>query len=176
MTIQYHGPTGNVNDPSAQAAVAQLAAIRARLQPADGATDTNQATAQPAIYTVGYGAGWSPVQVRDLIHRLDAQLLDIRLKPWSKTEHWQRPALRALLGPAHYLHVLALGNLNYNNDGPIVLQAPAAGVAIVRQQLDIGDVVLLCGCRDVHICHRSVAADLLHEALGAPIIHLEPQR
>lgn len=29
MTIQYHGPTGNVNDPSAQAAVAQLAAIRA---------------------------------------------------------------------------------------------------------------------------------------------------
>jgi len=33
MTIQYHGPTGNVNDPSAQAAVAQLAAIRAARTP-----------------------------------------------------------------------------------------------------------------------------------------------
>ena len=33
MTIQYHGPTGNVNDPSAQAAVAQLAAMRAARTP-----------------------------------------------------------------------------------------------------------------------------------------------
>ena len=33
MTIQYHGPTGNVNDPEAQAAVAQLAAMRAARTP-----------------------------------------------------------------------------------------------------------------------------------------------
>jgi len=169
MTIQYHGPTGNVNDPSVQAAVAQLAAIRAALTP----TETPD---QRTIYTVGYGAGWSPAQLRDLLYRLDAQLLDIRLKPWSKTEHWQRPALRAFLGPARYLHCPALGNLNYTTGGPIVLQAPDAGVAVVQRQLDIGDVVLLCGCRDVQICHRSVAADLLHEVLGAPIVHLEPQR
>ena len=44
MTITYRGPSGNIHDPSAQAAVAQLAAIRARLQPADGATDTDGAT------------------------------------------------------------------------------------------------------------------------------------
>ena len=33
MTIQYHGPTGNIHDPVAQAAVAQLAAMRAARTP-----------------------------------------------------------------------------------------------------------------------------------------------
>lgn len=167
--VAYHGPSGDVNDPAVIAAVAKLADIRAAFARA-------QAPDRHSIYTAGYGAGWSPAQLRDLLYRLDAQLLDIRLKPWSKTEHWQRPALRAFLGPARYLHCPALGNLNYANGGPIVLQAPDAGVAIVRRQLDIGDVVLLCGCRDVQTCHRTVAADLLNEALGAPIVHLEPPR
>ena len=33
MTITYRGPQGNVNDPEAQAAVAQLAAMRAARTP-----------------------------------------------------------------------------------------------------------------------------------------------
>ena len=48
MTIQYHGPTGNVNDPSAQAAVAQLAAIRAARTP------------PVALYTDGGVIGQNP--------------------------------------------------------------------------------------------------------------------
>ena len=48
MTIQYHGPTGNVNDPSAQAAVAQLAAIRAAHNP------------PVALYTDGGVIGQNP--------------------------------------------------------------------------------------------------------------------
>ena len=48
MTIQYHGPTGNVNDPGAQAAVAQLAAIRAAQHP------------PVALYTDGGVIGQNP--------------------------------------------------------------------------------------------------------------------
>ena len=128
------------------------------------------------IYTAGYGAGWSPTMLAEVLTQHRAILLDIRLKAWSKTPHWQRPALFEYFGPARYLHCPALGNLNYNTGGEIKLQAPAAGVAIVQRQLDIGSVVLLCGCRDVEACHRKVAAQLLHEALGATVVHLEPKQ
>lgn len=53
MTIQYHGPTGNVNDPSAQAAVAQLAAIRAARTP------------PIALYTDGGVIGQNPSLIGD---------------------------------------------------------------------------------------------------------------
>ena len=168
MTIQYHGPTGNVNDPSAQAAVAKLADIRAAFARA-------QAPDRHSIYTAGYGAGWSPAMLADVLDRHAAILLDIRLKPWSKTPTWQKSALQARLGMSRYLHVPALGNLNYNTGGPIALQASVAGIRIVGEQLERRNVVLLCGCRDLTTCHRKVAAELLREALGAPIVHLEPK-
>ena len=165
--VAYHGPQGNVNDPEAQAAVARLAAMRQA---------SMEAPKPHTIYTAGYGAGWSPTMLADVLDRHAAILLDIRLKPWSKTLTWQKSALQARLGTSRYLHVSALGNLNYNTGGPIVLQSPAAGIRIVGDQLELHNVVLLCGCRDLTTCHRNVAAELLHEALGAPIVHLEPKQ
>ena len=174
MTITYRGPQGNVNDPEAQAAVAQLAAIRASLVPASSVQQEDPPK-HGAIYTAGYGAGWSPTMLADVLDRHAAILLDIRLKPWSKTPTWQKSALQARLGMSRYLHVPALGNLNYNTGGPIALQASVAGIRIVGEQLERRNVVLLCGCRDLTTCHRKVAAELLREALGAPIVHLEPK-
>lgn len=128
------------------------------------------------IYTAGYGAGWSPTMLVNVLDQHAAMLLDIRLKPWSKTAAWQKPTLQARLGTSRYLHVPALGNLNYANGDSIVLQAPAAGVRIVGMYLESQNVLLLCGCREVASCHRKVAADLLHKALGVSIVHLEPQQ
>lgn len=133
-------------------------------------------TSSHTIYTAGYGAGWSPAILVEVLDQYAAMLLDIRMKPWSKTMAWQKPSLQARLGTSRYLHVPALGNLNYATGGAIVLQSPAAGVRIVGGQLELRNVLLLCGCREVASCHRTVAADLLHEALGAPIVHLEPSR
>jgi len=167
--VAYHGPSGDVNDPAVIAAVAKLADIRAAFARA-------QAPDRHSIYTAGYGAGWSPAMLAETLDRYAAILLDIRLKPWSKTMAWQKPSLQAHLGTSRYLHVPALGNLNYANGGSIVLQSPATGVRIVGEQLELHNVLLLCGCRKVASCHRTVAADLLNEALGAPIVHLEPPR
>lgn len=128
------------------------------------------------IYTAGYGAGWSPTMLAEVLTQHGAILLDIRLKAWSNTPHWQRPALFEFFGPTRYMHVPALGNCNYNNGGEIALLAPEAGIRIVGNQLTRHSVVLLCGCRNAETCHRKVAAELLHEALGAPVVHLEPQR
>ncbi len=130
-------------------------------------------TGNHTIYTAGYGAGWSAAMLAEVLDQHAAMLLDIRLKPWSKTVAWQRPALQARLGTSRYLHVPALGNLNYADGGSIVLQAPAAGIRIVGRYLELQNVLLLCGCREVTRCHRKVAADLLYKALGAPVVHLE---
>ena len=59
--------------------------------------------------------------------------------------------------------------------GRLRCKASVAGIRIVGEQLERRNVVLLCGCRDLTTCHRKVAAELLREALGAPIVHLEPK-
>lgn len=73
----------------------------------------------------------------------------------------------------------ALGNRNAFNGGPVRLADPGAAVAPIADLLARGPVALLCGCADPTRCHRSVAAALLADRLGAEVIHLsapEPER
>lgn len=126
------------------------------------------------IYTIGYGAGWTPARLGAEVQRLGAALWDIRYSPRSRTPVWNEQALRSLVGAANYAHAFPLGNRNYRGDGPITLVNPAATVGIAQRTLAQRPVILLCGCRDAATCHRSVAADYLAAATGAPVIHLEP--
>lgn len=52
----------------------------------------------------------------------------------------------------------------------------AKGVARVAPLIDDGNVILLCVCPDHTTCHRTQAAEVLHQATGAPIEHLDVRR
>jgi uncharacterized protein (DUF488 family) len=128
------------------------------------------------IYTLGY-SGWKPEALKAKVDALGALLLDIRYSPRSRRPEWRKEALRELWGAdwqQHYLHLVALGNRNYNTDRPIQLAAPEIGLNYVAAALRHRPVVLLCACRDAALCHRSVAADFLSERLSAPVVHLYP--
>lgn len=124
------------------------------------------------IYTVGY-SGWTPAQLQETATRLDAVVVDIRLSPTSRRPEWRSDALQKLLRD-RYEVLSDLGNINYRVSEPIVLANPGPGVVVARSLLRRRNIILLCACRDHALCHRSVAARLISEATGAPVVHLEP--
>lgn len=123
------------------------------------------------LYTVGYWQIGKPEKLRAWVESHDAILLDIRMSPRSQNPTWSGGSLRAMFG-ARYQHIPALGNKNYNNGQPIALANPMAGLEAVKVHLVAHPVVLMCACKDVHTCHRKVAAEYLHEQTGATVYHL----
>jgi hypothetical protein len=125
------------------------------------------------IYTAGYGAGWTPEQLKHKAEELDAVVIDTRLNPRSSSLQWDRKSLKKLLG-FRYQHEGRFGNLNYKG-GPIRLMDPAGALAgLVPKLLESNSTILLCGCRNVDTCHRKTVAELLAERFGLPIEHLAP--
>lgn len=122
-----------------------------------------------AILTYGYLAG-SPEHLVTAVREHDAWLVDCRYHAWSQQRRWQPERLVHLVG-GRYVHVTALGNVNYRG-GPIQLANPDRGVAVVAGLLRSRAVILLCACREVATCHRRVAAELLAAHTGLAVIHL----
>lgn len=84
------------------------------------------------------------------------------------------------MGKTRYTHIKALGNLNYRG-GTIILVDAENGIKSLAAILNwpgIDAIVLLCGCRDVHTCHRKVVAELAAERLAdrwsIKVQHLHP--
>jgi len=128
------------------------------------------------IFTYGYTSS-TPADLAAYVEELDSYLIDIRFSPRSRVPQWRQEALHALVGKtkagrARYHWLQGLGNVQYNTDGPIVLYAPEEGVREIAPYLAARPVILLCGCRDWHVCHRRAAATLIAEALGGTITHL----
>lgn len=126
------------------------------------------------LYTLGY-AGWTLEQVKQKVEELGAWLVDIRFSPTSRLPQWRANTLYHVLGPQQYFHLKALGNPNYKG-GPIELLDPESGLLQVQSMMESRSVILMCACKNVHTCHRKVAAAFLSERLGAPIVHLEPPK
>lgn len=124
------------------------------------------------LYTLGYSKAKAE-HLHAYAQKHDLTVVDVRLSPRSRVAEWNGGRLKALLG-ARYVHVPALGNINYKSDGPITLADPEAGIKTVAALLERGPVVLLCACADVTTCHRRVAAELISQATDAPIQHLTP--
>lgn len=120
------------------------------------------------IYTFGY-TGQRPETLKCLVADRGAMLVDVRFRAWSRVERWRPEALKRLVGSANYRHVPDLGNVNYKAPGSICLSAPQRAVPIIGEILRVRPVVLLCGCADVHTCHRKNAAEYLSQALDAPV-------
>ncbi len=124
------------------------------------------------IYTLGY-SGWTPDALAQVVNLYDARLVDVRFSPRSRVPHWNSRPLRKLLGDQRYMHVHALGNVNYRNGEAIQLADPAQGAAILRPVLEKQPIILMCACKNKDTCHRTVAAEFLAEQIGTEVVHIE---
>lgn len=111
------------------------------------------------IYTTGY-SGKSVDDLRALAERLNAVVVDIRLRPQSRWQpKWNKSSLSILLED-RYIWVGELGNVKYK-EKQIEIKDLDAGLekvlAIER------DVILLCSCSEYENCHRKTVADALRE-------------
>ena len=125
------------------------------------------------IYTLGY-SGWSIEDVEAVLDRLDALLVDVRMVPRTRwAAAWNSAVLAKRLGE-RYTWLRAFGNVNYKGTFEQIKIADfPAGEKRLRDITATGKaVVLLCGCRDVNVCHRKVLAERLAQAWGAEIEHL----
>lgn len=127
------------------------------------------------IYTLGY-SGWKIEDVARLVDRLDAILVDVRLSPRSRNPVFSGKRLTERFGD-RYIWLRGFGNVNYRQpDAPVRLADFDGGLRRLCERMlqeDTNDVILLCACRDVGVCHRKVVADRLAETLGGKIIHLD---
>ncbi len=125
------------------------------------------------IYTLGY-SGWSIEDVEAVLDRLDAILVDVRMVPRSRWAAAWNSAVLAKRLSERYTWLRAFGNVNYKGTfEQIEIADFPAGQQRLREIADTGKaVVLMCGCRDVNVCHRKVLAERLAQAWGAEIEHL----
>ena len=113
------------------------------------------------IYTLGY-SGWKIEDVEAVLDRLDAILVDVRMVPRTRWQpQWNAAVLRAQLGD-RYVWLREFGNRNYKGTfEQIDIADFPTGEQRLRDLTVPGKaVVLLCGCRDVNVCVRSVRSKL----------------
>ncbi len=125
------------------------------------------------IYTLGY-SGWRIEDVEAVLDRLDAILVDVRMVPRTRwAPAWNSAVLAGRLGE-RYTWLRAFGNVNYKGTFEQIKIADFdAGEIRLREITATGKaVVLLCGCRDVNVCHRKVLAERLAQAWGTEVEHL----
>jgi activating signal cointegrator 1 len=111
------------------------------------------------IYTTGY-ASTTLESLAQYAEQLDALVVDIRMSAYSRNPQWQRNAMMKRLG-RRYVHLPALGNVNYKNGRSIVIADPRKGLAYL-QSLN-RPAILLCGCIHPDTCHRTAVAELLRD-------------
>ena len=109
------------------------------------------------VYTIGY-TGRTPGEIKQIVEERDAMLFDIRYSTNSRHSRWTQPYLQAVLQD-RYVHVRALGNVNYQLISPIKILDYEVG----RDQIEhcSKPVILMCACEKYEACHRQVVADLL---------------
>ena len=125
------------------------------------------------IYTLGY-SGWKIEDVEAVLERFAAILVDVRMVPRTRWQpQWNAAVLRTRLGD-RYVWLREFGNRNYKGTfEQIEIADFPAGEKRLREITATGRaVVLLCGCRDVNVCHRKVLADRLAQAWKADVVHL----
>lgn len=126
------------------------------------------------LYTAGY-TSLAPEDLLDTAERLHALIVDVRLKPWSKwAEKWNKPNLIESWKD-RYLHIEALGNLNYKGDmgkGVIMLKDVEEGTLRLAVLLKTQPLMILCACKDHATCHRATIAQEMIDRYNAGVVHL----
>ena len=107
------------------------------------------------LFTYGYAKG----SLRDLrtFAAQGAIIADVRFVPYAKDRQWNKAVLQRVLGE-NYRHLGAFGNRNYKVGGVFDLVDEERGFQQLRNLLERQPVVLLCGCSDYTVCHRTAIA------------------
>src|SRR5689334_21184342 len=94
---------------------------------------------QGRLVTIGYSEPDAKRRIEDFLASPRTMLVDIRYSPWSRgLPQWRKEAMRERYG-YRYLHLHALGNVNYNQSGqPIQLLDPEKSVQAAAQFLQSG--------------------------------------
>jgi hypothetical protein len=79
------------------------------------------------LYTYGY-YGRTADHLKNIAIEKDAIVVDCRKRPYGRQVEFNANSLRRVLGEDRYWHVPELGNVNYQNGGPIVLEDEAKGI------------------------------------------------
>jgi len=125
------------------------------------------------LYTIGYGK-FKPEQVKALVEKSGAVLVDVRFSPRSRNPQWAKSNVEKLVGKGNYLHLNSLGNRNYKGDGPIEIVDIERGTQAVATILETRSVILMCQCWDLAHCHRLPASEFIAQKLGVELAHLSP--
>lgn len=101
------------------------------------------------FYTTGF-SGRDINDLKPMLDRLDAMLVDVRFSLTSELMRWRQVYLKALLREK-YRHVAQLGN-RASRTGSNQIQHLDLGLKIL---LSFGaNAVLICECADLKSCHR----------------------
>ena len=129
------------------------------------------------IYTLGY-SGWRIEDVEAVLARLDAILVDVRMVPRTRwAPLWNGSVLHERLG-VRYVWLREFGNRNYKGtfEQIEIADFPAGELRLRALTANSKAIVLMCGCRDVNVCHRKVLAERLATAWKADVVHLTPSK
>ena len=109
--------------------------------------------------------------LKPLLEKLDARLVDVRFTPPEKPVQWSKGYLQLLLKRS-YQHLPILG-LREMRSGNFAIQNLTLGLRILGEERF--NVVLLCDCADYNSCHRKIIAREL-ERLGKDVQEIESWR
>jgi len=127
------------------------------------------------VIPFGYADGGTSALDR-LMQGDRAHLVDIRLSARSRIPVFNEAALKARFA-GRYMHLPELGNVNYKNGQPIQIADPDRGISRLMNGIDQGyTIVLMCGCKQYELCHRSVVVDLLKRAMAEVEVELPDQK
>jgi hypothetical protein len=108
------------------------------------------------FYTTAY-AGKDINDLKPMLDRLDAVLVDVRFSPTSEIMRWRQIYLKTLLREKYH-HVPQLGNRSFR-EGRVSIQNLDLGIKILLSFNS--NAVLMCECADLKICHRHAIAQEL---------------
>lgn len=105
------------------------------------------------FYTTGFSGRYIS-DLKPMLYRLDAVLVDVRFSPTNELMRWRQDYLKALLREK-YRHVAQLGN-RANRAGANQIQHLDLGLKVL---LSFGtNAVLMCECANSRGCHREIIA------------------
>jgi hypothetical protein len=117
------------------------------------------------LYDIGYSEIKDIYMFAKAVNALDAVVLDIRFSPRSRDFRWNGSNVRKVLGEPHYSQLHDLGNRNYKG-GPIEFVDLEHGLEVIRNLLELKNVIVMCMCPDRNRCHRLVAIQSFEERFG----------
>lgn len=105
------------------------------------------------FYTTAY-AGKDINDLKPMLDRLDAVLVDVRFSPTDEIMRWRQIYLKTLLREKYH-HVPQLGTRAFK-ERSVAIQNLDLGIKILLSFN--ANALLMCGCGDLKTCHRRIIA------------------